>query len=270
MKQLWAATYGKHRYLSLFSGQVPQLEGFEHEFQDLDPEKGFIYIDRVCCRIPDAINDLHANKSAGDKQGKRSRSRGIQRSLTPHLDCCPHGPFPDRSKPYPKWRPIQSFIALTDTLEADQGGFECVRGFHKEFASWASSREGQVNRGGVLQPPPCVGDFTPIRPQQDAQVLQRVNHVSVPAGAAVFWDRKLPHANAAKNTSQQCRQVVYCGLIPYCEMNTNFAAHQLQKLSLRIKPTDQWVAQEERQEVAKDGMKWSELGLQLTGQLPWN
>eukprot|EP00281_Chroomonas_sp_CCMP1168_P018017 CAMPEP_0206216252 /NCGR_PEP_ID=MMETSP0047_2-20121206/2622_1 /ASSEMBLY_ACC=CAM_ASM_000192 /TAXON_ID=195065 /ORGANISM="Chroomonas mesostigmatica_cf, Strain CCMP1168" /LENGTH=51 /DNA_ID=CAMNT_0053638587 /DNA_START=156 /DNA_END=308 /DNA_ORIENTATION=- len=29
-----------------------------------------------------------------------------------------------------RWRPIQSFVALSNDLEADHGGFEAAKGFH--------------------------------------------------------------------------------------------------------------------------------------------
>ena len=47
------------------------------------------------------------------------------------------------------------------------------------------------------------GDFCKMRPKFDDTLLARVEHVPVPAEAAVFWDQRLPHGNARfqfKNT----------------------------------------------------------------------
>merc|ERR1711991_575989 len=113
-------------------------------------------------------------------------------SLTPHLDCCPHRMF-ESDKEIPKWRPIQAFLCLTDTLLPNQviqksyhslssrltlrssingfiqGGFEASRGLHENFETWVRERK-WTNAdvpNSISQPPPCVGDFTPIRPKED-------------------------------------------------------------------------------------------------------
>ena len=35
--------------------------------------------------------------------------------------------------------------------------------------------------------PPCVGDFTPIRPVEDRDILERFQHVPCKAGDMVCW-----------------------------------------------------------------------------------
>ena len=47
----------------------------------------------------------------------------------------------------PKWRPIQAFIALTDTLNADEGGFEAAPGLHLAFDDWVANRPPSVQQG---------------------------------------------------------------------------------------------------------------------------
>jgi hypothetical protein len=105
-------------------------------------------MDRVGFRVPDAVAEAHARVDPNAKK-KMKRPLPLQRSLTPHLDCCPSSIYsPDGSqggKRVVKWRPIQCFVALTDTLEADHGGFEAARGFHREFGEWASTRRPQAN-----------------------------------------------------------------------------------------------------------------------------
>jgi hypothetical protein len=89
----------------------------------------------------------------------------------------------------PRWRPIQSFIALTDNLQPESGGFECVKGFHHEFASWAATRPPSTPPPPAEPiPAPCVGDFTPIRPLEDAGVISRFEPVLYQAGSVVAWD----------------------------------------------------------------------------------
>jgi hypothetical protein len=202
-------------------------------------------------------------------------------------------------------------LSLSDTVEPDHGGFECVAGFHREFqeyfhkqtkhtvedtvvvtaassskpsstsssllpprtsssspaASLVSASKGRLKAGKVT----CVGDYCAIQPGADAEVLRRfrvsgsspsrlctqrvaglagvvdcypphlsawvvqkqfasslsLTHIAcwaacwytwtatrcgtcalqtvpVPAGAAVFWDQRLPHANARCNKSGGC------------------------------------------------------------------
>jgi hypothetical protein len=88
---------------------------FTHPFGKFDSQKGYMYIDRVCFRVPDSISKLFGH----------TKKTSLQRSLTPHIDCCPQHMYEDvGDKKFSKWRPIQAFIALTDSLEPDVGGFE--------------------------------------------------------------------------------------------------------------------------------------------------
>lgn len=150
---------------------------FRHPYGSFDPSEGYMYIDRICYRVPSAI-------SASFGPSKRKQ---LQRSLTPHLDCCPHDMYGKGSK----WRPIQAFLCLTDTLLPDQGGFEACPGHHINFDQWAHRRApsagyGSGNGGGDSLPP-CVGDFTPIRPIEDKDVLQNFRHIPCKAGDLVCW-----------------------------------------------------------------------------------
>lgn len=88
-----------------------------------------MYIDRVCFRVPEIIS-----------QKFRVKKKSLHRSLTPHLDCCPHKLYTSE-KEFPKWRPIQAFISLTDTLKINEGGFEAHPGFHIKFNDWVANRK---------------------------------------------------------------------------------------------------------------------------------
>jgi len=169
LQELWRHTYAQYS---------PGDDGsdFQHPFGNFDPNEGYLYIDRVCFRVPDDISA---------KFGP-TKKKQLQRSLTPHLDCCPHDMYGKDSK----WRPIQAFLCLTDTLLPDQGGFEACPGHHKGFAQWASSRTPSVSKSGE-EFVPCVGDFTPIRPLEDKDVLEKFRHIPCKAGDLVCWVRRL-------------------------------------------------------------------------------
>ena len=206
-------------------------QGYEHTHGAFDPNKPLAAVDRVCFRLPDALS-LHC----GDGR------KPLQRHLAPHLDCCPH-PLPSSSSSSAvspsapslgKWRPVQAFVALTDDLGADGGGFECCPGMHLQFNEWAAQRpwskraigkrcKGQ-NESLITQvtevenwelvPPPCVGPFTPMRPEEDAAVLRRMVPVPCRAGDLVMWDNRLPHASALHHYGDAPREVAYICVLP--------------------------------------------------------
>lgn len=195
MQQLWKSTY------------CCPHSSFYHPFGEIDSHQGYIYIDRVCCRVPDAVSELHGDDSSGKKKKKKT----LQRSLTPHLDCCPHKLYGHSDKEHPKWRPIQAFVSLTDTTAANEGGFEACPGVHARFDDWVANRAPTSSSSGEVLPPPCVGEFTPIRPKEDADILSLFEHIPCRAGDLVVWDYRIPHANSRYNLTDRCREVVYLG-----------------------------------------------------------
>ena len=52
------------------------------------------------------------------------------------------------------------------------------------------------------------------RPREDARVIEEVGHVPLRAGCAVFWDQRIPHANARFNRGPAAREVIYGGWLP--------------------------------------------------------
>jgi len=168
LQDLWHYTYA--------SGTQ---ENFTHPFGAFDASKGYMYVDRICYRVSSAISELHG----------KSKRKQLQRSLTPHLDCCPHDMYGSKGT---KWRPIQAFIALTDTLEPDHGGFEACPGHHIGFDEWAAKRKGSAAPTGTGTPssaPPCLGDFSPIRMIEDRDVIDKFRHIPCKAGDLVCWVR---------------------------------------------------------------------------------
>ena len=253
--QLWEATYchcGETREDLLQKDEVFRW----HPFGPFDCHKGFCYIDRIGYRLPTELAtqlgaELYANDTTTKK--KKKKSLAIQRSLTPHLDCCPDRFFAsDKSK----WRPIQCFVSLSDTLEPNQGGFECVPGFHRNFHSWAETRpptkqvikhkqqirgKRVVTEEEISFPAPCLGEYTHIRPVEDCDVMERVRHIPVKAGSAVFFDNRIPHANAYRHDGDSPRSVVYCSFLPDVPINVPYVSHQLSKWKRGEPPNDQWI-----------------------------
>jgi ectoine hydroxylase-related dioxygenase (phytanoyl-CoA dioxygenase family) len=243
MQELWRHTY------------APCQTGvFSHPFGPFDPDKALMYIDRVCFRVPNKISQSFTSKGQTAPPGKKNKY-ALQRSLTPHLDCCPHRIY-ESVKETPKWRPIQAFVALTDTLEPDQGGFEACPGFHKDIEAWASNRRPLGADGSI----PCVGDFSPIRPKDDKEIIDRFRHISVRAGDMVCWDFRVPHANSRSNSLRTARECVYIGLLPYIDMNKDYVVNQLSRYKQGLVPKDQW---HEHAKSQTCDYEFSEMGKQM-------
>ena len=285
-KQLWKAVYTNHD-----CGDIQNKDDWRyHPYNDdeertIDFDKGYCYIDRVGYRLPTSISqewgdmlyehDQKQKHQKGDgeettetrisppsttKSNKKKKFRSIQRSLTPHLDCCPdnlwgrtHNKGENNktrdandatgTRGPRKWRPIQCFVALTDTLNKNEGGFECVPGFHHEFHDWAKNRQhnskGKSTPSSVLSSL-CVGEYTHIRPTEERFIMDRVQHIPIKARSAVFWDIRIPHANSYQNKTNRPRQVVYCSFLPDIELNRSYVQNQLLAYQLNRPIRDQW------------------------------
>jgi hypothetical protein len=285
--QLWKAAYCHEGETKEDISASEEDQGFKwHPYGPFDCNEGFMYIDRLGFRLPTALAEK-LGKEVAQKElapvGKKKKSKALQRSLTPHLDCCPETLF-SVEKEF-KWRPIQCFVSLTTNLEANTGGFEAAPGFHREFHGWAANRppsvfskkiKGEVQ--AIAVPAPCLGQYTHIRPKEDAAIMERVQHIPVRAGSAVFWDNRIPHANAYRNESDQPRTVVYCSFLPNVPLNQPYIEEQLFKYQRRISPTDQWIKLKEHEECCsntKDEVdqerrySLSKLGRKLLGVEEW-
>jgi hypothetical protein len=242
-----------------------------HPYGAFDWNKGYMYIDRIGYRLPTKVADELGNRINGQKKKK---ARSIQRSLTPHLDCCPEKLYEDAAK----WRPIQCFVSLTDNMDPDTGGFEAANGFHRTFDEWSRNREPtrviqkQANgeKRELQVPAPCVGAYTHMRPKEDQEVMLRVKHVPVRAGSAVFWDQRLPHANAYRHVGATARAVVYSSFLPDVELNRRYVREQLAKWGAGIPPNDQWNnIQDDKEEQQVPNMQLTPIGRKLAGLDPW-
>lgn len=244
-----------------------------HPYGPFDCKQGYMYIDRIGYRIPTELSkQLGARHSSS-----RKKQKPIQRSLTPHLDCCPDDFF---SATASKWRPIQCFVSLTDNLEPNTGGFEAAPGFHIEFHNWNRPNSTFVKKtcdGGRQEhsvPAPCIGEYTHIRPKEDSEILERIQHVPVRGGSAVFWENRIPHANAYRNDSNDVRAVVYCSFLPNVKLNRDYVDQQLYKYKRRVPPTDQWIKTDENDVEEADvehvtEAHLSDLQRRLLGLDPW-
>jgi hypothetical protein len=249
MSELW-----EHSYCS-------GLEYFSHDYGKFDPRRGYMYIDRICYRVPDAL-------MSGSKRHR------LQRSLTPHLDCCPQVLVSEESvmkeggtNHLPnKWRPIQCFVALTDTPGPNEGGFEACPGLHKRFKRWVNNRLASINSDSLLAP--CVGSFSPIRPIEDRDIIALFEHVPCRAGDLVCWDYRIPHSNARRNDKPHPREVIYLGYLPDVNVNRIYAQKQLKDYLAGRNPSDQWI-EGQTSTPGSPNYEFSELGKKLLGMISW-
>lgn len=261
--QLWKAAYC---HSGESAEELSEQDYYRwHPFGKFDCNKGFCYIDRIGYRLPTKLaeklgkdllqqttmDDVTSSSSA---KKKKKKSVAIQRSLTPHLDCCPETFYFEETKS--KFRPIQCFVCLTDALEENTGGFEAAPGFHRKFYQWAENRppttklyKKKEQVGGKLVvteetvsfPAPCLGEYTHIRPTEDRDVMDRIRRIPARAGSVVFFDNRIPHANSYLHNGDNPRCVVYCSFLPDVPLNRDYATRQLAKWKRNDPPNDQWV-----------------------------
>ena len=298
--QLWKAAYCHQGETKEQLQQMGERMFRWHPYGPFDYETGYIYIDRVGYRLPTKVSERlgqvlhnpHRDNSGVGVGKKKKKSMALQRSLTPHLDCCPERQFRSDAK---KWRPIQCMISLTDNLQSNMGGFEAAKGFHREFDKWAqervlpedlsvAGRDATHTKTSSL----CVGEYTHIRPKEDRYVMDKVTHVPVKAGSAVFWDNRIPHANSYRHDGKTPRVVVYCSFLPNVPLNQAYVMQQLQDFLRQRPPTesDQWRGPQQKDdnncdygdmarlgtETGKNDLnhyKFSPLGRKLMGMEPW-
>jgi hypothetical protein len=270
-KQLWKAAYC---HMGEAKEDLDDSDRFQwHPYGAFDCDKGYMYIDRIGYRLPTEVSE----KVGGTVNShKKKKARALQRSLTPHLDCCPNTLYENAAK----WRPIQCFVSLTDNLEPNTGGFEAAQGFHRTFDEWTRTRahativqkEGST-RDDISIPAPCVGEYTHIRPKEDREIMDRVCHVPVRAGSCVLWDNRIPHANAYRHYGNVPRVVVYCSFLPDVQLNREYVNNQLANWKARRPPADTWIhVEDENAGDSLESMKnytFTNLGRKLIGLDPW-
>lgn len=217
-----------------------------HPFGEFQSNSPLMAIDRVCYRVPDRLSAVLGTKR-----------RPLQRCLAAHLDLRCDGFGTDSNLPEGgKWRPIQGFVALTDCLEPNHGGFECCRGFHRQFSKFVRERKGSHDHT-------YQGAFTPMRPAEDMHVFEQLSHVPCKAGSLVLWDYRLPHA-CSQNIGTNPREVIYISLLPRVQRNIEYVRNQLHRFNEGQLPVDFWGGRDERQQHAQE-YQFSELGRSMMG-----
>ena len=96
---------------------------------------------------------------------------------------------------------VQGVLLLTDT-SADQGGFQCVPGFPRQFPEWVKTQPADRN--------PRAPDLTELE----------VKSIPGRAGDLLIWDSLLPHGNG-RNTSDRPRLAQYIAMGPAKPENEN-------------------------------------------------
>ena len=111
---------------------------------------------------------------------------------------------------------VQGVLYLTDT-DANQGGFQCVPGFHKRFYEWVKTQ-------------PAGRD--PMRPD-----MRDLEPVAIPgkAGDLLIWHSLLPHGNS-RNTSGKPRWCQYITASPSREDDENHRRHRISLWRDRTQP----------------------------------
>jgi hypothetical protein len=71
--------------------------------------------------------------------------------------------------------------------------------------------------------------------------LSKIQHIAVRAGSVVFWDNRIPHANAYRHDGDEPRVVAYCSFLPNVPVNRQYAHQQLARWKRGLNPTDQWI-----------------------------
>mmetsp|Transcript_2367 Transcript_2367/g.3428 ORF Transcript_2367/g.3428 Transcript_2367/m.3428 type:complete len:488 (+) Transcript_2367:99-1562(+) len=274
-----------------------------HPFGPFDCRRGYACIDRIGYRLPTTLaeeigNEIYLTKlqknnqhnqpqsanrpvkkkyidnststittTISKKQRKKLKANSIQRSLTPHLDCCPkmyNSTYDINNQPKKKWRPIQCFVALTTNDTQNTGGFEACSKFHLKFHEWsktptsigatvATISSGDDSIKTMMAPSPCIGEYTHIRPKEDAEIYKRMKHIPVPEGGAVFWDNRIPHANSYVHDGDEPRMVVYASFLPDVECNRMYVEKQLEDWRNWKRPRDMWIEVDDDDDKKKGG-----------------
>ena len=89
---------------------------------------------------------------------------------------------------------MQGVLYLTDTAE-DQGGFQCVAGFHRLFDEWVKTQPKDRN------------------PRQPDLAGLEVKSIAGKAGDLLIWHRLLAHGNG-HNRSDKPRMAQYIAMLP--------------------------------------------------------
>ena len=145
---------------------------------------------------------------------------------------------------------VQGVLYLEDTAQ-DQGTFQCVPGFHREFEDWVRA-----------QPE----DRNPRHP--DLAGLE-VEKIPGKAGDLLIWHRLLPHGNSA-NTSDRPRLAQYISMSPANDTDEQAAQQRVTMWKQRLHPQGSaFPGDERRWEENNAPAELTPLGRRLLGLDRW-
>ncbi|MEE2659563.1 MAG: phytanoyl-CoA dioxygenase family protein [Candidatus Latescibacterota bacterium] len=144
---------------------------------------------------------------------------------------------------------VQGVLYLTDTAE-DQGGFQCVPGFHGAFAEWVKTQPADRN---PRHPDPTGLD---------------VRSIPGKAGDLLIWHRLLAHGNG-HNGSDRPRLAQYISMSP-APKNATEHAHDRVEAWRQRRPTTGWPGDPRNWEHKhQQTAELTELGRKLLGLENW-
>jgi len=147
---------------------------------------------------------------------------------------------------------VQGVLSLTDT-SADQGGFQCVPGFHRQLDEWART-----------QPP----DRDPRHP--DLTGL-KVKQIETKAGDLVIWHVALAHGNG-QNRSDRPRLAQYITMFPAREDDDALRQERIRLWRERLHPqgSTAFRGDPRRWEAQFPPAELTDLGEKLLGLQSWD
>ncbi|MBX3013659.1 MAG: phytanoyl-CoA dioxygenase family protein [Caldilineaceae bacterium] len=145
---------------------------------------------------------------------------------------------------------VQGVLYLEDT-SADQGGFQCIPGFHRRFAEWVKT-----------QP----ADRDPWHPALDGLEVQTIPGK---AGDLLIWHNLLPHGNS-RNRSTKPRLAQYISMSP-ARNDDEARQKRIESWRERKSPGGRAFPGDPRGfEQTRPLAELSDLGKRLLGLEPWN
>ena len=145
---------------------------------------------------------------------------------------------------------VQGVLYLTDTDE-NQGGFQCVPGFHRKFHEWVRTQPEDRN------------------PRQPDLSGLEVRSIPGRAGDLLIWHRLLAHGNG-HNTSDKPRLAQYITMSPAGEHDKDARCERIRAWKER-RPTPRWPGDSRDWEHAhQEPAKLTGLGRRLLGLDSWN
>jgi hypothetical protein len=227
-RKLFCATFG-----------APEAENPNHVFHSpfapFDGNRLFYYIDRANFRLPDSIRKasplvLHVDCDPlfqyelfpkGEEKLKQAAELCNQ-----YMNCVIDSQgFSDNREIHYRWRPIQSFIALTDNLEGDLGGFMAVPGSFKIIKQVGLDYHSPQGRN-------------PFVPLNSSTIKDKAVNVRYKKGDLVVWDWRTGHTNNPVHSGSIPRQVIYCQVIPDVPVNRLYAQMQRRAFENGLIPPD--------------------------------